>query len=564
MTFFGLVYNMKSSFPKKGFFEAPMQRLLRLSPIIFLMICLSCSPGDPANPSERTFSVAALAKPEEGGQISPSETAYAAGELVEFTAVPAKGWEFDGWAGDYSGNENPVEIEVRKDMKLFALFKRQTESVVIFAINDPHGKISNFAKIKALIDKEKETESKVFFVSGGDIFSGNPIVDYHPKKGFPIVDLMGKAGMDVSAVGNHEFDYGQEILNNRMQQASFPFLCANVEESSGSLNIPQGEVNIEKDGFEIAFIGVVETGSPDHTPLSHPKKIKGLEFSEGVNAVAGYRNSEAVKNADLVVALTHYGSYGDRMILEQHDFVDLVIGGHNHAIYDETVNGKHMIQSGSDLKYMTRLRLSVVDGSIVDYQYKLIDLERSSLEDEELKAEIADYNNQPEFFEEIGTSLQDHSSYETGCFYTDALRSITNADIVFQNYGGIRAGLDYGSITPFDIYTIDPFGNGLDSFSMNVGEVKAFLKASGSNALAYSGLQLQRSGGEVYIYDASGKVLGDEEELVVALSDYISNVYHPFFGNPLKTWEKTTAEYLIDYLEQYQSVIDYGSCNRGI
>lgn len=532
--------------------------------IFSLLFCLSCSTDGPAEPSERTFSVNALAKPEEGGHISPSEEHYSAGELVELTAVPAEGYTFSGWAGDLSGNENPVEIEVKKDMKIFALFERQVESIVIFAINDPHGRIHNFAKIKAIIDKEKENETQVFFVSGGDIFSGNPIVDYHPEKGFPMVDLMGKAGMDVSALGNHEFDYGQEILNQRMQQATFPFLCANVEQGSGNLEVPQGQVVIEKDGFKIAFIGVVETGSPDHTPLSHPKKIKGLDFSEGVDAVGEFRNSETVKSADLVVALTHYGSYGDRWILEQHDFIDLVIGGHNHLVYDQMVNGRHMIQSGSNLEVMTRLELSVIDGDIVDYRYKLIDLDRSTLEDEELKAQIADYNNQPEFFEEIGTSLQDHTSYETGCFYTDALRSITNADIVFQNYGGIRTGLDYGAITPFDIYSIDPFGNGLDSFSMSVGDLKAFLKASGANALAFSGIEVKRSGGEINVYDATGNTLGDEEELVVALNDYISNVYHPFFGSPIKTWDKTTAEYLIDYLKQYQSVIDYDGCNHSI
>ncbi|MGB7786109.1 MAG: metallophosphoesterase, partial [Salinimicrobium sp.] len=361
MIFFSLFYKMNLRPLKKGIFGTSS----RLMPLLIFLFLVSCSAEGPSEPSVKGYTINTLAKPEEGGKVSPSETEFEAGELVEFTAVPAEGWEFNGWAGDFSGDDNPIEVEVRKDMKIFALFKRKTESVVIFAINDPHGKINNFAKIKALIDKEKETESRVFFVSGGDIFSGNPIVDYHSEKGFPIVDLMGKAGMDVSALGNHEFDYGQEILNNRMQQATFPFLCANVEQGNGSLNIPQGEVNIEKDGFEIAFIGVVETNSPDHTPLSHPKKVAGLDFSEGVNAVGDYRNSEAVKNADLVVALTHYGSYGDRMILEQHDFVDLVIGGHNHDIYDEVVNGRHMIQSGSNLEYMTRLDLEVQNGKIV-------------------------------------------------------------------------------------------------------------------------------------------------------------------------------------------------------
>lgn len=438
------------------------------------------------------------------------------------------------------------------------------ESIVIFTVNDLHGKIDNFAKVKAIIDKEKTTENQVFFVAGGDLFSGNPIVDYHPDKGFPIIDLMNKSGIDVSALGNHEFDYGQEILNDRMQQASFPFLCANVQSNQTNLTLPQGMAKIEKDGFEIAFIGVVETNSPGNIPSTHPKRLDGLEFKEGLDAVADYKDNEEVEKADLVVALTHYGYNGDEMILKNNGFIDLVIGGHNHAVYDRVVDGRHMVQSGSNLKYMTKLKLDVFNGDIVNYNYELITLEDKTEEDQELAELITDYNNQPEFYEEIGTSLQNHNAPETGCFYTDALRTITGADLVFQNYGGIRAGLDYGPITPFDIYTIDPFGNGLDTFSMSIAELKTFLESPDAPSLSFSGVQIIRQNGRVRFYGSDGNEMNDDEVLVVGLNDYISNVFPDNFGTPIKTFEKTTAEYLIEYLEQYQSVIDYDGCNNGI
>lgn len=444
------------------------------------------------------------------------------------------------------------------------VIEKKSESIVIFTINDPHGKIDNFAKVKAIIDEEKKTESQVFFVAGGDLFSGNPIVDFYPEKGFPIIDLMGKSGIDISALGNHEFDYGQEILNARMQQATFPFLCANVKNDNGDLNVPKGQVNIEKDGFEIAFIGVVETSSPGNIPSTHPKRIHGLDFYEGVDAVAEYKDSENVKNADLVVALTHYGSHGDEMILKNHDFIDLVIGGHNHDIYDKVVAGRHMVQSGSNLKFMTKLSLEVLDGEIIDYNYELIKLEERTEEDAEIAALISEYNNQPEFFVEIGTSLQDHNTAETGCFYTDALRTITGADLIFQNYGGIRAGLDFGPVTPFDIYTIDPFGNGLDTFSMTVAELRMFLMSPEAPSLAYSGIKISRANDTVRFYDGAGYELNDDRVLTVGMNDYISNVHSGVFGEPVKTFEKTTAEYLIEYLQQYQSVIDYEGCNNSI
>lgn len=440
----------------------------------------------------------------------------------------------------------------------------EAETIVIFSINDPHGKIHNFDKIAAIIEQEKEEESHVFFVSGGDIFSGNPIVDYHPEKGFPIVDLMGKAGMDVSALGNHEFDYGQEILENRMLQASFPFLCANLTKSTSGFTIPEGKVLIEKDGFEIAFLSVVETGSADNKPLSHPKKLTGLEFTEGVTAMEKFEADEEVQSADLVVALTHYGRNGDKMILEQHRFVDLVIGGHNHAVYSEEVAGRFMVQSGADLRYLTKLTLTVEEGEVTNYEHELIDLNLVSERNPELTKLIEEYNNQPEFFVEIGTSLQDHNSAETACFYTTALQTITGADLVFQNYGGIRAGLDYGTITPFDIYTIDPFQNGLESYSMEVAQVEDFINAPYVSSLAYSGLRIEQINGRLELIDAEGEQLADEAMIKVALSDYLTSIYSGDFKTPEKTFEKTTADYLIDYLLQHQSVIDLEGCNRGI
>ena len=117
------------------------------------------------------------------------------------------------------------------------------ETVVIYAINDPHGQINNFPRLKTLIENDRAQNSKVFFVSAGDLFSGNPIVDYHENKGFPMIDLLNDCGLDVSVIGNHEFDYGQVVLNARIEQAEFPFICDNVSNVSGVL----ADVN----GFEL-------------------------------------------------------------------------------------------------------------------------------------------------------------------------------------------------------------------------------------------------------------------------------------------------------------------------
>ena len=109
------------------------------------------------------------------------------------------------------------------------------KEVVIFSVNDVHGRIDNFGKVKHIIDEARKEYQSVYFVSAGDLFSGNPIVDFHPEKGYPLIDLLSKSGLDVNVMGNHEFDYGQQELAERMAQASFDFICSNVEPGSGSL-----------------------------------------------------------------------------------------------------------------------------------------------------------------------------------------------------------------------------------------------------------------------------------------------------------------------------------------
>jgi 5'-nucleotidase len=53
------------------------------------------------------------------------------------------------------------------------------------------------------------------------------------NKGFPMVDMFNKTALDVSVIDNDEFDYGQEILNDRIAQANFPFILDNFSDGIG-------------------------------------------------------------------------------------------------------------------------------------------------------------------------------------------------------------------------------------------------------------------------------------------------------------------------------------------
>ena len=438
------------------------------------------------------------------------------------------------------------------------------ETVVIFSINDPHGRIDNFPRLKTLIENERALNDKVFFVSAGDIFSGNPIVDYHPSKGYPMIDLLNDCDLDISVIGNHEFDYGQDVLNARIEQADFPFICDNVYGATGALNNINGYELITKDDFSIAFVGVVETGSPGLHPLTHPKKVEGLTFSEGLESFPKYQNLKIEQNADLFVALTHYGHNKDKQILENYPFVDLVIGGHTDREYGYFHENGYMIMSGSYLNKVSKTTLTVTDKVITDFQFEIIDLSDTSVPmDSAMKVKIDDYNNQPQFYQVIGNAETHHDKSEVGCLYTDALRDVTGADFVIQNMGGIRADLDQGDITPYDIYAIDPFGNGLDTFQMTATELRNFLNEYPSSFSYSTSLEIYKDQNQNYQFKNNGILLGDNDIVDFCLNDYISNVYSEYFPESRYTYELTTADYIIEYIrDKHVGNINYQDCFR--
>ncbi|MCD6353960.1 MAG: metallophosphoesterase [Prolixibacteraceae bacterium] len=85
----------------------------------------------------------------------------------------------------------------------------------VFFVNDVHGQLQNFAKIKQIVESEQQ-KTNVIVACSGNIFSGNPAVDNYQDKGFPMIDVMNRVGFDVMAIGNHDFDYGPEVLKKRI------------------------------------------------------------------------------------------------------------------------------------------------------------------------------------------------------------------------------------------------------------------------------------------------------------------------------------------------------------
>lgn len=438
--------------------------------------------------------------------------------------------------------------------------QNEVKNLTIFHINDQHGRLENFSKIKYIIDEEKK-ESNVILTCSGDIFSGNPVVDNYDEKGFPMIDLMNQVGFDISAIGNHEFDYGETILKDRVSQANFDWVCANVTMNSTGIPPPFEYKTITKNNVKVTFLGLVETnGKKDAIiPSTHPWRVQNLTFQKYTDAVINYEHVKEEENSDLYIALTHLGISSDQNLATNYPYFDLIIGGHSHSTNNETVNKIPIFQAGSNLNYLGKIKLVIKNKKVDSFNYELINLEKYPHYDTSIKNVVDDYIESANLNEVIGDAEVYHSKSAVGSFYTDALKSEMNVDATFQNTGGIRNDLNEGAILKSEIYSIDPFNNGSVIYTMTVGEIKNFLKES-KIAIYYAGIDIEQENGIISI-SKNKQELGNNQRLTIGLNDYIPAVYDNYFPQPPTIKPYTTAETIINYLEHHPTTINYSQVN---
>jgi len=436
-----------------------------------------------------------------------------------------------------------------------------SQELTIFFVNDQHGQIDNFSKIKHIIDAERE-KTNVIVACGGDMFSGNPVVDNAIEEGAPMIDLMNKTGFDVSVVGNHEFDYGQQMLKNRMAEANFDWVCANVDMQLTGVPQPEPFASVEAGGLKIGFVGLIETyGKDGEIPSTHPNKVEGISFTYYDEVVGQYSHLKAEEDYDLLVALTHLGLSTDKQLAQNYNFFDLIIGGHSHSRANELINNTRIVQAGGYLNYLGKVSLLIRDKQIESFSYDLIELADYKQHDQVLQTLIDTYNDLPYLKEVIGYSHNYHDRSQVGCFYTDALKDYYNVDISFQNTGGVRADLDKGDISRRDIFEISPFKNGIIIYEMSALDVKKFLIGSRSG-FYYAGVNISQSNQSISIKDANGNEYDDDQILTVAINDFIPAVHYTYFSDDGQRQPLTAAHTLMAYLEQGNGQINYQNCNR--
>lgn len=415
-------------------------------------------------------------------------------------------------------------------------------------LNDFHGHAESFrlpgqerlvggASYLAGAVRRLRREKPTLLLAAGDMIAGHPWADF--TKGRNVMELLNALRLTAMVLGNHEFDFGPQILRQRIATARFPVLAANVV----GLRSVKPYIVRETAGLKIAIIGVV---TPETPWITSPRNVAGLKFLPAPATVARYL-PELRKRADLVVVLSHLGYAADRELAARVKGIDVIVGGHSHTPLAQPVrvNGTIIVQAMEHGKAVGVLDLAVTGGKIMaarGYLEEISPEKDQAGEDKAVRALVSRSSRQVNaaLGQEIGRSpgdleAADIRTRETslGNLVADIIRETAGAEIGLINAGAIRAGISRGTIRLKDIYTALPYPNYLVALRLTGAQVREVLEHGLAALPAGAGRFLQVSG-ITFTYRpqappgqrVTAVFLGDrpldpEREYVVATTDFL-------------------------------------------
>ena len=479
--------------------------------------------------------------------------------LAVAVAACRPGWPGgDGGGGDGDGgggNHRPPPVEVQ-----------------VLGINDFHGNLEPPAGSSGRIEGidaggaaylashvaalEATNPRNTVVVSAGDLVGASPLLSalFHDE---PTVEAMNAIGLDINAVGNHEFDEGTDELV-RLQEggchpvdgcldgdgfagADFEFLAANVvSEATGDPLFPAVSVQRFQAGTKVAFIGMTLEGTPT---IVTPEGVAGYDFLDEADTANEVVRRLERQGIDNVIVLLHEGGVTTGggyngcegiagpivdIVERLDDQVDAVISGHTHQAYNCVIDGVPVTSASSFGRLVTDMDLTIdrrtkeITSISVDNVIVTRDVEASG----PITDLIGRYDalSAPLANRVIGSITADilraqNAAGESalGDVIADSQLAATTppelggAQAAFMNPGGIRADLVYaasgdegdGNVTYEEAFTVQPFGNSLVTLTLTGAQIDRMLEEQFCGGNATAPRVLQPSAGFTYTYAAT-------------------------------------------------------------
>lgn len=359
----------------------------------------------------------------------------------------------------------PIEIEAK------------TATLTILSFNDvcrispdADGK-GGCAGMYTLLEKErKKAKHHITTVNGDFLF---PSILSTFDRGVHRIELMNALGVELVVLGNHEFDFGPEVLKERMAESKFQWLAANAFDTECQyFTGPKQTSLIDVDGIKVGFFGLITVETPLLSSTNRKVCFTPIAFTAKQMV-----NQLKADGADVIVALTHLFMDEDRQLASEVPGIDVILGGHDHEPFTYYDGKTFVHKSGQNAHFLSKINL-VLDKDDATSQVKVfpsweVIANRHSPQNGEIAAQIQGY--EARFDEQAkqqiatvaaqldSTAAKIRSQESTmGNLVADALRSACHADLAIISGGIIRGDRTYepGSVlTLKDILSEIPFGN---------------------------------------------------------------------------------------------------------
>ena len=347
-----------------------------------------------------------------------------------------------------------------------------TRCITILYTNDEHGwmEVSQYSDGAAGMmglwrEKEGYSEDGPFLIlSGGDMWTGPAISTWF--QGESMIEVMNTMNYDAAAIGNHEFDFNIDVLQQRISEANFPLLSANIR-YKGTDEIPDFAIPyiiIEVNGIKVGLIGLTTTTTPTST---FPEHVADLDFISYETALQEIVPEVKSNDAELLIVIAHIPEYEMRTFAPfvSSMGIPLLLGGHGHEVVNDCIGSTTILEAGSYMRYYGKVEINFNTelDSVITIESGIYD-NLDTTPDPAVEAVVSYWRTMTdnELSQVIGYADQtiDQESDLMFNMVTDSwLWAIPPADISLTNKGGIRQSIPSGDITLSTIVGVLPFDN---------------------------------------------------------------------------------------------------------
>jgi 2',3'-cyclic-nucleotide 2'-phosphodiesterase (5'-nucleotidase family) len=334
------------------------------------------------------------------------------------------------------------------------------------------------------------------FLHGGDLFQGTPASNF--AYGAPVAEILNELGFVAGALGNHEFDWGQDSLRARMRQLRSPVLGANVTFADGrDVSWIPDDTLVRVQGIALGIIGIADPATP-HTTM--PAHVADLRFADPAPVIRERARALRARGAERVVVVAHLGGFCDRDDADKCEgevfelaratgapLIDAIVSGHTHSAVGTVVNGVPIVQARSsgraigiiDLpldhpewmsaRAVPRPEVRAVTSDSVTPDAAVAAIVRTATEAvaPRVGAVVA----------EVAEPLRRQGDqYALGNLIADAQRAAGRGDLAVMNNGGIRADLRAGTARWGDLHEVQPFENRLVVVTVRGDALRRYLE----------------------------------------------------------------------------------------